>query len=367
MVLASNHTWGDKFENGFQDFFNFIPNLLGFLVLLLVGYVVAKVIGGGLARLLHHGGLDRTLMSGGAGRWIAKLTASPSRLLGRLAFWVLFLGAVALAVSVLGIEALTDFVGEIFAYLPNVIAALLIFVVAGAIAAGVGALVGRAMGDTPTGRVVGSIAPVLIMVIAVFMILDQLRIAEDIVETTFQALMFGTALALALAFGLGGRDVAARMLEGAYQTGQESREQIRRDIQQGKERAKEDLQRAREAAEQRPEREEAARPPEPTLGPAAGARGGATQRGVGASTGAGTTPGAGGMVSGGATTRGRPPEPPRPETGPTREGSRGARATGAGESGAGGDTEKIERVRADEIGKVPPGSADDVTSESPDR
>src|SRR3712207_8357761 len=57
----------------------------------------------------------------------------------------------------------TDFVGAIFAYLPNVIAALAIFLVAGAVAAGVGALVARTMGDTPTGKIVGSIAPVLII------------------------------------------------------------------------------------------------------------------------------------------------------------------------------------------------------------
>jgi len=90
-----------------------------------------------------------------------------------------------------------------------------------------------------------------VMAIAIFMILDQLRIAEDIVETTYQALMFGTALALALAFGLGGRDVAARMLEGAYQKGQESREQVRRDLQTGKDRAQQDVSRAREAAAER--------------------------------------------------------------------------------------------------------------------
>jgi len=249
MVLASNHTWGDKLENGFQGFFDFIPNLIGFLVVLVVGYFVAKLVAGALARLLGRTGLDRTLTQGQGGGFVSKLTQSPSRLLGRLAFWALFLGAVSLAVSVLGIEALTDFVAAIFAYLPNVIAALLIFLVAGAIAAGVAALVTRTMGDTPTGKVVTAIVPVLIMAIAAFMILDQLKIAEDIVRITYTALMGGLALALALAFGLGGRDVAARLLEGAYQKGQESREQVRRDLAQGKEQARRDVERAKEAAQ----------------------------------------------------------------------------------------------------------------------
>ena len=249
MLLGSNHTWGDKIENGFAAIFGFIPELLAALAILVIGYIVAKIVASVIGRLLQRAGLDRALTSGQGGEYVSRITPSPSRLLGRIAFWALFLGAISLAVTALGINALTDFVGSIFAYLPNVIAALLIFLVAGAIAAGVGALVARTMGDTPTGKVVGSIVPVLIMLIAAFMILDQLRIAEDIVETMFQALMFGTALALALAFGLGGRDVAAEMLRGAYQKGQENRDQVRQDMQQGKERAKEEISKAREATE----------------------------------------------------------------------------------------------------------------------
>ena len=60
------------------------------------------------------------------------MTTHPSRLLGTIAFWVIFLSAISLAASVLHIKALTAFVGAVWAYLPNVIAALLIFVVAGA-------------------------------------------------------------------------------------------------------------------------------------------------------------------------------------------------------------------------------------------
>jgi hypothetical protein len=94
------------------------------------------------------------------------------------------------------------------------------------------------MGDTPTGKVVGSIVPVLIMSIATFMILNQLRIAPEIVTITYAALLGSAALAMALAFGLGGREVAHRMLEDAYRKGQEQRGQVRRDMQIGQERAK---------------------------------------------------------------------------------------------------------------------------------
>ena len=250
MVIATEHRVVDKLENALAEFFAFIPELIAALIILIVGYFVAKLIGNVLARLLQRAGLDRMLTRGGTGTWVEKVTSSPAHLLGRIAFWALFLGVIALAVSVLGIEALTDFVAAIFAYLPNVIAALAIFLVAGAIAAGVAALIGRTMGDTPTGRVLATVAPGLVMAIAIFMVLDQLMIAETIVTITYAALIGALALAAALAFGLGGREVAGRMLEGAYQKGQESSEQVKRDLAQGKERARQDVDRAKESAQE---------------------------------------------------------------------------------------------------------------------
>jgi hypothetical protein len=75
------------------------------------------------------------------------------------------------------------------------------------------------------------------------MILNQLQIAEDIVTITYGALLGAAALAMALAFGLGGRDVAHRMLEDAYTKGQEQREQVRRDVEIGKDRGRQEAQR----------------------------------------------------------------------------------------------------------------------------
>ena len=74
------------------------------------------------------------------------------------------------------------------------------------------------------------------MAIATFMILDQLKIANNIVVITYAALMGAIALGLALAFGLGGRDVAGRLLETAYAKGQEVKDDVRRDVGQGVER-----------------------------------------------------------------------------------------------------------------------------------
>ena len=244
---------GDSVQQGLDSFFSFLPRLLGFLIVLAIGWIIARVVKALVIKALTKVGLDRALHSGTTGRYVDRVApdTSPSRVIGALAYWFIFLGALAIAVSQLGIAALDNFVAAIGAYLPNIIAAVLIFVVAGAIAAAIGGLVARTMGDTPTGKVVGSVVPVLVMAIAVFMILNQLQIAPEIVTITYAALLGAAALAMALAFGLGGREVAAQMLSDAYSKGQEQRGQVRRDMELGKERGKQDAQRAKQEAEQR--------------------------------------------------------------------------------------------------------------------
>ena len=236
---------GNSIQQALNSFFEFLPRLLGFVIVLAIGWIIAKVVKTAITKLGQKVGLDRALHSGHAGQYVDKVApnTSPSRLIGTLAFWFIFLGALAIAVSQLGIPLLNTFVAAIGAYLPNIIAAVLIFIVAGAIAAAIGGLVARTMGDTPTGKVVGTVVPVLVMAIATFMILNQLRIAPEIVTITYAALLGASALALALAFGLGGRTVAQRMLEDAYGKGQQNIDQVKRDAQVGKERGKQEAQR----------------------------------------------------------------------------------------------------------------------------
>jgi hypothetical protein len=106
------------------------------------------------------------------------------------------------------------------------------------------------MGDTPTGKLVASVVPVLIMGIAVFMILNQLQIAPEIVVITYAVLLGSLGLGMALAFGLGGRETAAQLVSGAYSKGQEQQDQVKQDLalakERGQDRAEEGKQKARE-------------------------------------------------------------------------------------------------------------------------
>ena len=169
--------------------------------------------------------------------------------MAKVVFYLLFAFVLTAAIGALKIPAVTAFMNQVLAYLPNVIAAIVIFVVAGAVAGAAAAAVAKLMGDTPTGKVVGAVVPTLVMVIGVFMVLNQLKIAEDIVTITFLVLLGSIGLGMALAFGLGGRQIAARLLEDAYQKGQEQRGQVRRDMELGKQRAQEQAERGKQRAE----------------------------------------------------------------------------------------------------------------------
>jgi hypothetical protein len=105
------------------------------------------------------------------------------------------------------------------------------------------------MGDTPTGKLVGSIVPTIVLVIGVFMVLNQLKIAEEIVTITFAVLMGSLGLGMALAFGLGGRQVAADLLNDAYDKGRENKDRVKRDFETGKERAKDQADNAQQKVE----------------------------------------------------------------------------------------------------------------------
>jgi hypothetical protein len=235
--------FGDSAQNAFDAFFAFLPNLLGFLVLLLIGFIVAKVVAGVVRRVLDKMNLDRHLQGSDANKYVDRVLpgASASNGIARVVFWLVFAFFLFAAIGALKIPAVTTFMNQVLAYLPNIIVAMLIFVVAALVAGAVAAAVTNFMGDTPTGKVVATVVPALVMVIALFMILDQLRIAETIVTIAFACTMGALALGLALAFGLGGRDVARRLLEDAYAQRGKVADQARHDAALGRDRAQESL------------------------------------------------------------------------------------------------------------------------------
>jgi small-conductance mechanosensitive channel len=238
-------------QSAFTTFVNYLPQILGAIAVLVVGYIIAKILNMVITKLLRRAKFDAWLTSTSGDRFVEKVSpgGSPARLVGGVVFWVLMLFVISSAISTLNIPALTGFMNLVLSYLPNVLAALLIFIVAAAVAGAISGLAHRTMGESPTGRVVRTGGPALVMAIAIFMILTQLGIAPVIVTTTYVALIGALALGTALAFGLGGREAAADIINSSYRKAQEQADTVRQDAQLARERGHRDSQRAHERAD----------------------------------------------------------------------------------------------------------------------
>ncbi|MBM0124613.1 mechanosensitive ion channel family protein [Pimelobacter simplex] len=219
----------DSLQNALDRFIGFLPNLIGFLVLLIIGFIVAKLIQVAVRKGLELTGIDGRLERSNAHPYLSRALpgVGVSRAVSLVVFWFVLVFFAVAAVTALEIRELTIFMNAVLAYLPNVVVAIAIFVIAALLSTAIATGVSRMMGDTPTGKIVATVLPAVVMVIAMFMILEQLQIAPEIVRIAFAATMGALALGLALAFGLGGRPVAQRVLEDAYAKGREEAERTR--------------------------------------------------------------------------------------------------------------------------------------------
>jgi len=251
MYYANSYHFTQSLQNGLDKLLGYIPQIIGVILLLLVGWVLAKVAKSLTQTLLRRLRFERAITLSPAGNYITRVIEHPTDFVAKIVYWIIFLAFLSFAISSLNVPALTLIVNGIYRYLPNVFAAIMIFLVASAVTAGAEAFVLRVLGArSMLGKLVGAIVPAVIMPIAIFMILNQLHIAEAIVNITYTALVGSVALGLALAFGLGGREVAARILEQAYDNAQRNSGQIRQEMQQARETTRSQARRTRQNMEE---------------------------------------------------------------------------------------------------------------------
>jgi small-conductance mechanosensitive channel len=201
-----------------------LPALIGALLILVIGFIIAKVLQGVVTRVLQSMGFEGWMESGGIKQFFerSQTRQTPLSILGKLVFWLVFFIAITMAVDTLGISAISDVLAQFIAYIPQIIAAILILVLATLLANFVAGIVRGATGS----ELAGSIAQYGIIVFAAFAALTQLGIAEELIAPTFLILLGGVALAAAIAFGLGGQGVAKRVVEDGYEKSGEARQWV---------------------------------------------------------------------------------------------------------------------------------------------
>src|ERR671916_136199 len=201
-------------QDALSAFFSYLPQLIGAIVILIVGYVVARVLQAIVGRVLQGIGFDRWMERGGIKQFFdrAETNQTPVSILGQLVFWFVFIIAITMAADALGIPQVSAVLAQLIAYIPSIIAAILILILAALLANFVSGIVRGATGSD----LLASVARYAIIVYAAFAALTQLGIAVQLTANTFLILLGAVALAAAIAFGIGGLEVAREILEKAY-------------------------------------------------------------------------------------------------------------------------------------------------------
>jgi hypothetical protein len=181
--------WSTGIEDAWSDVASFVPKFIGFLIILLIGYFVAKLIAKAVAAVLERVGFDKAVERGGIKKALDRSEYDASDILGKVVFYALFLIVLQMAFGVFGQNPISDLLEGVIAYLPKVIAAILIIVIAAAIAAAVRELIDATLGGLSYGTTLANVAGGAIVVVGIFAALNQLQIAPAIVSGLFYALL----------------------------------------------------------------------------------------------------------------------------------------------------------------------------------
>jgi hypothetical protein len=224
------------FQGGIQDAWSsvaaFVPKLVAALVILLVGYFIAKLIARILNTVLERVGFDRAVERGGIKQTLARSKYDASDIVAKLVFWTIFLLVLQLAFGVFGPNPVSDLLKGLIAYLPNVLVAILIVVIAAAIARAVSDLLQSLLGAVQGGQLLAKGAGIAILVFGIFAALDQLKIAPRIVTGLWYAVLAALVGSVIVAVGGGGIGTMQRYWERAAGRAEEQGPQLRQQVQQ---------------------------------------------------------------------------------------------------------------------------------------
>jgi hypothetical protein len=202
-----------------RGFAHYLPRLIVMLILAVVGWLIAYVVKVILRSILRLIKFDRLSENAGASQLLAKAALpSATEMLSRLIFWVTWLGFILLGVSVLGILGLQEQVVRFFLFLPRLFVAVLILLF-GMVAAGFSAratLLAAVNANVPSPRLLGLAVRSIIMVFVLSVFFEELGLAEQTMLVAFGIAFGALMLGLAIAFGIGGRDLARGFLEEKF-------------------------------------------------------------------------------------------------------------------------------------------------------
>jgi hypothetical protein len=213
-------TWGEAITLSlmglWERFIDFLPALLGAIIVFVLGWIVASVLGSLIAKAIKTIKVDEALEKVGFNKRLKEvgISETTSELIGGIVKWFLVLVFLMAATNILGLSQVSDFLNNIILYIPNVVVAVVVLAVAFLVG---GFVYNVVKGSTKAAGVMSAtllatISRWAIILFGIFAALIQLGIATSLISTIFIGIVAAISLAAGLAFGLGGKDEAASIL-----------------------------------------------------------------------------------------------------------------------------------------------------------
>jgi Conserved TM helix len=224
MPAAPVNDWGEAlltpFSAALAMFLSAIPRLIAFAVILIIGWIVASLLARGVAALLRAVHFNDLAYRSGFSGFVQGMGVhtDSAGLIANIAKWFVRLIVLVVAFDALGLPAVSEVLQQLLLWLPNLVVALVILVLAGLAANAVSSIVRGATSEAgfSNPNMLATVARFAIWTFAIVVAINQLGIATTLVNTLFMGFVGALALAAGLAFGLGGKDTAARIVSNWY-------------------------------------------------------------------------------------------------------------------------------------------------------
>jgi hypothetical protein len=205
-------------------FLGAIPKIIGFLAILVIGWMIAGALSGIVVRMLRAVRFNDLAERSGFSGFVRNMGvhSDASGVLATTVNWFLRLIVLVVAFDALGLPAVSQVLQQFLLWIPNLVVALVILVIAGLAANALHSIVRGATAQAGIGNadLLASIARIAVWVFAVVVAVNQIGIATTLVNTLFMGVVGALALSFGLAFGLGGRDTASQIVSGWYRSAQ---------------------------------------------------------------------------------------------------------------------------------------------------
>jgi hypothetical protein len=211
--------------------FDAIPRVIGFVIILILGWLIAGLLGSAIAALLRLIRFNDLAQRAGITGFVQRmgLHHDPAGVVASIAKWFIRLIAMVVAFDALGLPAVSQILNTFLLWMPNLVVALVVLVITGLAATALADVVRGATSEGGFGNpnLFASITRFAVWAFGIVIAINQLGVAATLINTLFMGVVGALALALGLAFGLGGRDTAAQIVQGWYRRGQEAAPQMR--------------------------------------------------------------------------------------------------------------------------------------------